>query len=92
MKVLRTTEYNNKIRCPSCNRKSNPETDYINEKNGKITKTCIKCRLSVKKSISKKPRISITQKKQIEGLKKIINLIDKDYLHCIINDDLKIFL
>ena len=48
-------------RCNNCNRKTNGTQDYINKKNGKITKTCIKCRTSVKNSLAK-----IKEKKKIE--------------------------
>jgi len=44
---------NDFLRCRNCSRKTNGKQDYINKKNGKITKTCIKCRESVKKSLAK---------------------------------------
>lgn len=40
-------------RCSNCSRKTQGKEDYINKKNGKITKTCLKCRESVKKSLAK---------------------------------------
>ena len=38
--------------CPNCSRKTIKD-DYVSLKNGKETKTCLKCRNSVKKSLQK---------------------------------------
>jgi len=41
------------LRCKNCSRKTKGKEDFINKKNGNITKTCLKCRESVKKSLAK---------------------------------------
>lgn len=67
-------------RCPNCCRKTvNGKEDYISLKNGKITKTCIKCRTSVKKSLikakeGKKPNLK--NRECIEELMSILKRTD----------------
>jgi len=88
------TEYRNKLRCPLCNRKTKKE-DYISNRNTKkLTKSCIKCRSSVIKSIRKKQPLRPSKTEQILGLKDIIERVDKNIIQNILNDDesLKIYL
>lgn len=82
-------EYKNKLRCPTCNKKTKGEEDYKNIKTGKITKTCNTCRSRVYASYNKirEP----TQKETIEGLLQIIKNVEKTSLDKILdkNPDLK---
>jgi len=78
-------EYQSKLRCPSCNKKTKGEEDYKNIKTGKITKTCNICRSRVYSSYNKirEP----TQKETIEGLLSIIKNVEKTNLDKILNDN-----
>lgn len=50
----RTPEYENHTRCRSCNTKTEGPQDYINKKNGKLTRTCIHCRERVLRCLNKR--------------------------------------
>ena len=52
-KIEENDDNNEFLRCKNCSRKTKGKEDFINKKNGNITKTCLKCRESVKKSLAK---------------------------------------
>lgn len=83
-------EYGNMTRCRGCNRKTNPETDFKNKKNGKQTKTCLKCRNSVLKSLKKNPQV-IKRKPTIKKMKELYEVIlskmDTNLINEIIDKD-----
>jgi hypothetical protein len=78
-------EYEDLKRCRNCNRRTDGEQDFINQKNNKRTKTCKKCRLSVIKSLQKritdgKTEKKLTQKEKITHLTNILkNNINDDF-------------
>jgi hypothetical protein len=84
-------EYKEHRRCPACNRKSNGVKDYQSKRSPKITKTCVKCRISVLKSLKKKPQPrKPTQKETIKALYDILNLIHNDVIKTAIKDKHKL--
>jgi len=90
-------EYKNKLRCPTCHRKTKGEEDYRSLRGGgkKITKTCIKCRSSVIKSNRKSTKRRRPSKAEhIKGLKDIIYQVDDNLIDEIIknNEDLQQYL
>jgi hypothetical protein len=50
---IRAQEISNKLRCPRCNRTTDPDTDYVHIKTGKQCTTCAKCRAIVLKQVKK---------------------------------------
>jgi len=82
-----TKEYNEKLRCPACNRKTTKD-DYKSFRNDKITKTCAKCRQAVINCNNKtKGKRKPTMTEHIQGLKDIIQLIDKETLNKLLDDN-----
>jgi len=83
-------EYKNKLRCPSCNRKTKGVEDYKSVKNNRIVKTCIKCRQSVINSNKKNKRPKKpTKNDYINGLRELINKFDEETLNKILEEDEK---
>jgi hypothetical protein len=81
-------EYKEYLRCRNCNR-ATPDgiNDYRNRKTGSLTKTCIKCRNSVYRSLAKKPRLKPTSQKDIMRiLVKICNAMSDDDLKSYISE------
>ena len=84
-------EYKEHKRCPTCNRKSEGVQDYKSKRSNKLTKTCLKCRASVLKSLKKKPQPrKPTQKETIEALYKILDCIDTKVIRDAIKDKHKL--
>lgn len=82
-------EFDNHLRCPNCNRKTQGPENFKNKKTGDITRTCDKCRASVlasvKKNSKKYPKKrKPTNKCLLETSKLIISQIDSDILDNII--------
>lgn len=87
-------EFAEKLRCPACHRKTTKD-DYKSVRGDKITKTCIKCRQSVINWNKKtRPTRKPTKTELIQGLKDIINLVDKETLTALLdnNEELKKYL
>lgn len=85
-------EYKNHLRCPGCNRKTTGKNNYKNELNGKLTKTCDKCRLSVRKAHKKKPRTVEYKVPEVANVViKILKLVDETTINEILdkNPDFK---
>lgn len=66
-KVDYNKEYADYLRCKNCGRKTSGIDDYKNIKSGKLTKTCLMCRVSVYSSLKKHPHT----------IKKVFKLRDK---------------
>ena len=81
---IERTDYILYKRCRNCNRQTEGIQDFKNLKTGKITKTCIKCRNSVIKSLQKRASEGKTKKKitMREKMEVLNNIIKKNY-----NDD-----
>lgn len=80
------TEYAEFRRCRTCNRKTNGVEEYINLKTKKTTKTCIKCRERISKSLKKKLKTKPTKNKLIEIFARFLNEIEPEKYNEIIND------
>lgn len=73
---MQTTQKTDYTTCPNCNRSTSKE-DYISFKDPKIiTKTCLKCRLSVQKSLKKKKELSPSTK-NTDCIKQLIEILQR---------------
>lgn len=96
-----TKEYENHTRCQNCNRKTQGIDDYKNIRTGTNTKTCLKCRKTVYKSLQKKSNIitkRTNQKDKItiyeERLKlyeKILKLINEKGIEKFKEENIELF-
>lgn len=75
-------EYRMFMRCPTCNRKCDGIDDFRSIKTRRITKTCIKCRSSVYKSLKKimdkpeyKAKKKLTLRQQLAVFKQVIDIV-----------------
>lgn len=57
-----------KLKCPSCNRKTSGPEEYKNIRSGNITKTCQRCRASVRESLGKTTRKRPVTQREIFGI------------------------
>jgi hypothetical protein len=74
--------YANHLMCRNCNRKTNGIEDYKNNKTGKVTKTCAKCRDCVLKSLAKNPQHKpLTLKQQIQIMKEVLKTLEPETLN-----------
>jgi len=74
-------EYLDHLRCRTCNRPTKGIEDFKNIKSGKITKTCLNCRVSVYASVKKNPRVlkkKITNKEKLACFAKLIEPLNKE--------------
>jgi len=87
------TEIASGKRCPTCKRKTNPDTDFYNiRKPTERTKLCIACRTSVRNSVRRKmesgrAKRPLTIKQKMELYEKIIQSIPYDYLKQVVCDN-----
>jgi len=81
------TEYAEYRRCKTCNRKTNGIEDFTNLKTKKPTKTCMRCRERIRKSINKKVMLTKPPNKIIiETFKSFLNKIDVKECEKVFND------
>jgi hypothetical protein len=90
-------EYKKHLRCPTCNRKSNGLDDFKSLKTGRKTKTCVKCRTSVYKSLKKimeKPEYikkkRITQKQQLAIYRDVVSVVGIETLLKALGDNVSL--
>lgn len=76
-------EYKEYKRCKNCNRKTKGIEDFQNIRTKKITKTCIKCRTSVYKSIKNNPRKIIkplTNKEKLSFYETLMSSLGDEFI------------